>query len=314
MDWPDLPDTADAEQVRDWYRDTMAGTHRSNWAILRESAASSLFVAAQHTSSCVTALEGGRAKGVSDEEAWVILGYSYSLSAIGPLLSAVLLPAFCIEAFARSCAERAILEQDADVTASQLAIAGYDRLPAEERLDAACELTGSESLNKQLRRSIKDLLSFRNATVHDIPMHQTADGELVSFKRGKAKRERIGQAHGGTYPVLHNEALPLRLSHGLAAAECHDSFVDHILTTADDDFRQVFWASMTPEFRSGSKITAGANIPWERIRALSNHWDEEVMLWYESVSRSPGLREYLNALNRRKKIKVVPIEKEIEPR
>jgi hypothetical protein len=299
----------DPEEYREWYRQNIAGTFRTSWTYLLDASASCYFSAAAEFSQIIDARNGGLEEGISRGEVCVMLELNYRMWVAGPVLSAILTPAFALETFIRLCGFTGLRSRVGGGEELLLALGGFDRLSPQERVRMVFKLAGASDVPQELQHSLGALIRFRNSTVHDVPLLQGPHGEFIRTQPRNARLNvfDVERANQGFYPVLHNTVMPLTLRHATKAIDTHDGLVTHLFDTCDSDFKDEFSRQLSPEHRKWRKIRDVGYKQWERAEAVSDYWANEVVPWYEGVSL-PEKDDFLEGMARRSTIKIVEDE------
>lgn len=272
----------DPDDVRAWYGEHVAGTYTSNWAFLRDSAASSFFQGTQAIARVIGACQRGIEADQPRGETSAVLHLNWKLFASGSLLAATLTPAFALEAFLRHFAEVGIWRSTSRLESFERALAKFDASPYHDRLAAACALGGVDPLAGELSSTVSALVEFRNSTVHDSPLLRDPHGNLLRTKRGRVGRLPEEQLFGGLFPILIADPMPLDLEHARRAVDTHDRVVAHFERSAAPEQWHAFMESFGTVRVTSLNITALGGAIWDQAAEVQAGW-RRVREWERSI-------------------------------
>lgn len=296
----DLPQ--DLDDLKEWYGEHVVGRLESGWPYIRQAAASSYFQSVRALSE----LSGSWSKSQERREsrpgeALFILELGYRVQASGPLLSAVLLPTFALEAFLSMSASAAFAAHGQSGTPLALALHGFDSQSFDQRVDLVLELAEAEPCPNGRRQAIRHLIQFRNSVAHDTPVLNAPGGRQLRAKRGRVKP--VDPSPDTPYPDLRAAVMPLDLGHAQSAVRSHDQFVDHVLETSSAEFQQGFSdvASLTDQ--GSRRIDGFGSKWWTEGEKVHQFWTASVIRWVESVALD-DYTDFLMALRRRSSVRL----------
>lgn len=271
----------DPETLQQYYKEHVLGTVASSWSFLREASAANVFQATAAFGRVIDIWNRKNDEGKDSAGTLLFLiQFNYSVSLSGPALSAVLTPAFALEAFLRLSAEIALYDLVEGAPALRLALNGFDAHAFESRFAAMTDLIGIPPLSSELRRDVQALVTFRNSVAHDTPMVYGPEGLLLQFKRGQTKLVQT-PTDGAAFPRLPESRFPLRIGDGLRAVNIHDSIVAHVAVHASPEFQEAF-QSRCHERLVGIQDLGGPN--WAAASEVDRAW-EEVLKWSSGISK-----------------------------
>lgn len=293
------------EDVKRYYATHVQDTFYSKWHFLRWSSASSFLCAARGFSELIQIWEKNVERNGHDRaEVGDFLTFQYKVRVAGPISSAVLMPAFAIESFLRFYAEVVLAEQTTTGTAWRLALSGFDNKNFPERLKSLLGVIGVKPIPKQLNDSVKNLVSFRNDFVHDIPLWNIEGGYQFHFRKGKDKLIKVDKAFGGDYPLLDRHVMPMKLSHARRALTTHDELVTYIINQSPKDFISLLEKRAGRPFSQDIHIRALLGVFWDQAAATEKFWTDEVLSWFDVIPIKEQIKYVRNRM-RKSRIKRV---------
>ncbi len=303
MDFVDAIDLSldTPEKAQEFYSRVLEDRFYSQWGFLKNASLACLNSALAGFCSMINSWQENQESGSQDRaETKFLLGINYAFYVSGPMLAATIFPVFALESFMRSCAEVVLTRCTVGQQTWRLALDGFDRNSFEERLNIVLALTDSEKCPKDLIQSIKNLVSFRNDVVHDIPLWNAPFGALVRIKRGKIPPIENSKQYGGMFPDLQGHRIPITPGHAKKAIEIHDGVVHHIFK--NEEFLKAFdKVTLDP---SAKLMKDSASDIWNQIDKIDRLWKEEVLPWFDSIPLEEE-QKMMRFFRRKSKIKRV---------
>ena len=285
------------KQHAEWYKNNIEGTVDSNWGFLRDASFSAFINATEKLSQIVTNWQKTLSDGDDQSgKAWIFLNMDYSTHVSGPMLSAILLPAFSIESFFSFCAHVAFVAEGLSNKSLPYALHGFDSQPFVEKTKSILELSGASSFTRTIHNDLKELVAFRNSSVHSTPFHNIPEGIQVSVRRKKVKIAQY-TTEFGRYPTYLTENLPLNLSHAMKAIEVHNSIVDHVIHNSSEIFKESFYQLLSASEIGSLQIAHNSGSFISEAEKLDKLWQETLIPWHKNVPPE-AYAEYIENLQR----------------
>ncbi len=292
--------TRDPAEFQEWFNHKVRGQIFSSFDVLCAAAASCGMHAYREVGQLLLGYNRFIESAQISRAEWAFVqGINYQHNTLGPLLSATLLPAFALEALIRLLAEVALtsrIKSEEDIDSIALALAGFDALNANQRVERALSMAGIPC-PAGIKSDCVDLIEYRNRTVHASPEHVVGLGNVRHFKRGDFKQH---VARNTRYPTNVDVLFGISPRHVTVAIDAHDNLLSHLLENAHPGFRAVLEKRYRNQLQLIRKRTL--KFQWESVTEIETGWDI-YSTFIEEISEEE-LEAFYAKMNRQKMRKV----------